>query len=106
MRELKVDVTFETETGNGLHMGIQCCNMIKEQIGRYPEGLIETQVLLIKKFIQYKKHYSLRKQNAYSWDNVSPSRTFSSFLHYYGRLFDTSVTFVSSHCLLTPKPVT
>ena len=54
MRELKVDVTFETETGNGLHMGIQCCNMIKEQIGRCPEGLIETQVLLIKKFIAIK----------------------------------------------------
>jgi DNA polymerase sigma len=54
MRELKIDITFETEIGNGLHMGIQCCNMIKAQIGRYPEGLIETQVLLIKKFIAIK----------------------------------------------------
>ena len=55
MQELKIDITFETETRScGLHMGIQCCNFIKEQIGRFPDGLIETQVLLIKKLIAIK----------------------------------------------------
>ena len=35
-------------------MGLQCCQMIKEQAGKYPEGIIETQTLLIKKFLQIK----------------------------------------------------
>jgi len=35
-------------------MGLQCCQMIKEQAGKYPEGIIETQTLLIKKFLQLK----------------------------------------------------
>jgi DNA polymerase sigma len=52
MKQLKIDITFNTEGYR--HMGMQCCRMIKEQIGRFPEGLIETQVLLIKKLLALK----------------------------------------------------
>ena len=61
-------------------------------------------VLLLLAFLNSDPMQLLAEDNGYSWARVPPSRIFSSFLHYYGRLFDTSVTFINAYCLLTPKP--
>lgn len=56
MRFLKIDITFDSDYHNENaevlpHMGIQCCNFIKERMEQYPMGLIECQVLALKKFL-------------------------------------------------------
>lgn len=46
MRFLKIDITFDSDSHNDNaevlpHMGIKCCNFIKERMEQYPKGLIE-----------------------------------------------------------------
>lgn len=56
MRTLKIDITYDCDIRDAAgqqakHMGLQCCELIKRRMKEYPEGMIEGQILVLKKFL-------------------------------------------------------
>ena len=57
MSILKVDITFDSNTLLNLgqtHMCIRCCELVRDKIKLYPDGIVELLVIVLKKYLSVK----------------------------------------------------
>ena len=138
MKHLKIDITFSDQeeeayfiAGVGfaqpVHLGIKCCEFIKQKLQEYP--CLEPLTLILKKFLAVRDlnspflgnffnqltfigglssyglillilaYIDLDQPSMYNLDDsVTVARIFTQFLFYYGKIFDYKLQIINEYC--------